>query len=77
MDYDFNVKGVLEINSPEGVMKITTSGLQEMILRISAINVLRREGKSVKAKIKGDKALEQLIQKISGDIEIISHKAIG
>jgi len=81
MDYDnynFNAKGVIEINSPEGVLKITTSGLKETLLRIEAINVLRRAGKNITSKIKGDKVLEELVQKIPNDkdIEIISHKLI-
>ena len=75
-EYDVNVKGIIEVNSPEGIMEITTSGLKETLLRIEATNVLRREGKSVASKIKGDKVLEELVQKISGDIEILSHKAI-
>ena len=75
-EYDFNVKGIIEVNSPEGIMEITTSGLKETLLRIEATNVLRRGGKSVATKIKGDKVLEELVQKISGDIEILSHKAI-
>ena len=75
-EYDVNVKGIIEVNSPEGIMEITTSGLKETLLRIEATNVLRRGGKSVASKIKGDKVLEELVQKISGDIEILSHKAI-
>jgi hypothetical protein len=75
-EYDFNVKGIIEVNSLEGIMEITTSGLKETLLRIEATNVLRRGGKSVASKIKGDKVLEELVQKISGDIEILSHKAI-
>lgn len=44
-EYDFNVKGIIEVNSLEGIMEITTSGLKETLLRIEATNVLRRGGK--------------------------------
>lgn len=73
-EYNFNVKGIIEVNSPEGVVKITTSGLKETLIRIQAVNVLRKAGKNVTSKIKGDKVLEELVQKISGDIEVLSHK---
>lgn len=75
-EYGFNVKGIIEVNSPEGIKKVETSGLKETLLRIEATNVLRREGENVVSKIKGDKVLEELVKKISGDIEILSHKAI-
>ena len=72
--YDFGVKGIIEVNSPEGIQIITTSGLKETLIRIEAVNVLRRGGKKVDSKIKGDKVLEELVQKISGDIEVLSFK---
>jgi hypothetical protein len=73
-DYDFGVKGIIKVNSPEGVVKITTSGLKETLMRIQAVNVLLKEGKSVKSKIKDDEVLKELIQKISGEIEVLSHE---
>ena len=75
-EYDFNVKGIIEVNSPEGILKITTSGLKETLIRIQAINVLRKAGKNITSKIKGDKVLEDLVQKIPGEIEVLSHKII-
>ena len=74
-EYDFNVKGIIKVDSPEGVLKITTSGLKETLIKIQAINILRRAGKNVTSKVKGDKVLEELIQKISGEIEVLSHEA--
>lgn len=71
-EYDFNVKGIIEVNSPEGILKITTSGLKETLIRIQAINVLRKAGKNITSKIKGDKVLEDLVQKIP----VLSHKII-
>ena len=75
-EYDFNVKGIIEVNSPEGILKITTSGLKETLIRIQAINVLRKAGRNITSKIKGDKVLEDLVQKIPGEIEVLSHKII-
>lgn len=74
-EYDFDVKGIIKVNSPEGVIKITTSGLKETLIRIQAVNVLRRAGKNATSKVKGDKVLEELIKKISGEIEVLSHEA--
>ncbi|MCT7620485.1 hypothetical protein [Aliarcobacter butzleri] len=75
-EYDFNVKGIIEVNSTEGILKITTSGLKETLIRIQATNVLRKAGKNITSKIKGDKVLEELVQKIPGEIEVLSHKII-
>lgn len=75
-EYDFNVKGIIEVNSTEGILKITTSGLKETLIRIQTTNVLRKAGKNITSKIKGDKVLEELVQKIPGEIEVLSHKII-
>lgn len=75
-EYDFNVKGIIEVNSPEGILRISTSGLKETLIKIQATNVLRNAGKNITSKIKGDKVLEELVQKIPGEIEILSHKVI-
>lgn len=74
-EYEFCVKGIIEVNTPEGVQVITTSGIKETLLRIDAVNTLRRAGRSVTSKVKDDKVLKELTEKISGDIEVISHKA--
>lgn len=74
-DYDFNVKGIIKVNSSEGVIEITTSGLKETLIRIQAVNLLRRAGKNVTSKVKGDKVLEELIKKNHGEIEVLSHEA--
>jgi hypothetical protein len=74
--YGFGVKGIIKVNSPEGVLKITTSGLKETLMRIEAINALRSLGKNVTSKVKDDEMMKELIQKISGEIEILSHEAI-
>jgi hypothetical protein len=76
--YDFKAKGIIEVNLPEGVLKITTSALKETLLRIEAINLLRKAGKNITPAIKGDKVFEELVQKIPDDkdIEILSHKLI-
>lgn len=76
-EYDIGVKGIIKVNSPEGVLKITTSGLKETLINIQAINVLRSLGKNVTSKVKGNNALEELTQKISGAIEVLSHEATG
>ncbi len=76
-EYDSDVKGIIKVNSPEGVLKITTSGLKETLIRIQTINVLRSLGKNVTSKVKGDSVLEELIQKISGEIEVLSHEVTG
>lgn len=75
-EYDFSVKGIIKVNSSVGVIEITTSGLKETLIRIQAINVLRRAGKNVTSKVKGDKVLEELIKKNHGEIEVLSHEAI-
>jgi len=79
MDYDeynFNIKGIIKVNSPEGVISITTPKLKEALYSIEAFNKLLELGKSTKSAVKGNGLLEPLTQKISGKIEIISHKAI-
>ena len=75
-EYDFNVKGIIKVNSPEGVIEIKTPQLKEGLLSIEAINRLLELGKSIKSRVKGNKLLEPLTQKISGKIEIISHEAV-
>ncbi len=74
-DYGVGVRGVIKVNSPEGVLKITTSELKETLMRIQAVNVLLREGQNVASHVNGDEALKELIQKISGEIEVLSHEA--
>lgn len=72
--YDDGVKGIIEVNSPEGVIKITTPELKETLQRIQAINILRKAKKNVSSLVKGEKALEALTQKILGEIEVLSHE---
>ena len=74
--YDYNQEGIIEISSPEGIIKITTPTLKETLLRIEAINILRKEKQSIKSYLKNDSLLEELIQKVpkDKDIEIIAHK---
>lgn len=74
--YDFNVKGIIEVNSPEGVISFETSDIKKRLYGIAAVNKLLELGKNVTKTVKGDSILEQLIQKIPGQIEIISAKAI-
>lgn len=73
-DYAFGVKGIIKVNSPEGVLKITTSGLKETLMRIQAVNVLIKEGQNITSHVKDDEVLKELIQKISGEIEVLSHE---
>ena len=75
-EYDFNIKGIIKVNSPEGVISITTPQLKEALYNIAAFNKLLELGKNTTSTIKGNKLLEPLTQKISGKIEIISHEAI-
>lgn len=75
-EYDFNVKGIIEVNSPEDVVSFETSDIKKILYRIAAVNKLLELGKNVAKTVKGDSILEQLIQKIPGQIEIISAKAI-
>jgi len=75
-EYDFNIKGIIKVDSPEGVISITTPQLKEALYNIAAFNKLLELGKSTKSTVKGNKLLEPLTQKISGKIEIISHEAI-
>ncbi|MFW0695677.1 hypothetical protein ACN09X_04715 [Aliarcobacter butzleri] len=77
MDYDkykFNVKGIIRINSPKGIITITTPRLKETLLQIEAINILRGLNKDVESTVKGNKSLEELVKIIDGHIEILSHK---
>lgn len=75
-EYDFNIKGIIKVNSPEGIISITTPQLKEGLYNIEAFNKLLELGKNTKSIVKGNKILEPLTQKISGKIEIISHEAI-
>jgi len=75
-EYDFNIKGIIKVNSPEGVISITIPKLKYALYNIEAFNKLLELGKNTKSTVKGNKLLEQLTQKISGKIEIISHEAI-
>lgn len=72
----FGVSGVIKVNSPKGVLKITTPDLKTTLLRIEAANVLLSKGKNVQAHIKDDKVLKELIQKVSGVIEIVSFETV-
>jgi len=73
--YAFGITGIIKVNSPEGIQKITTPDLKETLMIIDAINILRRKGQNVKKQIKDDRLLTELTQKIFGDIEVISHEA--
>jgi len=75
-EYDFNVKGIIEVNSPESVVSFEISDIKKRLYGIAAVNKLLELGKNVTKTVKGDPILEQLIQKIPGKIEIISAKAI-
>ncbi len=35
-EYEFCVKGTIEVSTPEGVQVITTSGIKETLIRIDA-----------------------------------------
>ena len=73
-ELEFNKSGVISINTPKGVAKITTSGLKEELLKIEAVNVLRKAGKNITSKIKDDEALKKLVELIDGDIEVLSYE---
>ena len=75
-EYNFNIKGIIKVNSPKGVMSITIPKLKEALYTIEAFNKLLELGENTKSTVKGNQLLEQLTQKISGRIEIISHEAI-
>lgn len=75
-EYDFNIKGIIKVNSPEGALSITTPQLKEGLYTIEAFNKILELGKNTKSTVKDNKLLEQLTQKISGKIEIISHEVI-
>ena len=45
-ELEFNKSGAISIKTPKGVAKITTSGLKEELLKIEAVNVLRKAGKN-------------------------------
>ena len=72
----FGVTGIIRVNSPDGVLKITTPDLKATLLRIEAVNILLSNGQNVKSRIKDDEVLKDLIQKISGVIEIVSFETV-
>ncbi|WP_193149890.1 hypothetical protein [Sulfurimonas sediminis] len=39
-EYDFNIKGIIKVDSPEGVISITTPQLKEALYNIAAFNKL-------------------------------------
>jgi len=51
-EYEFCVKGIIEVNTPEGVQVITTSGIKETLIRIDTVNELRRVGRNITSKVK-------------------------
>ena len=46
----------------------------EELLKIEAVNVLRKAGKNITSKIKDDEALKKLVELIDGDIEVLSYE---
>jgi len=72
----FNLEGIIQVNSPEGVLKITTSDLKTTLLRIDAVNILLGQGRCVKTHIEDDEVLKEIVTKVSGEIEIVSYKLI-
>lgn len=75
-EIEFGAKGIIKVNSPEGVLKITTSDLKTQLIRIEAVNTLLKAGKSVKSHVKDNEVLKELTTKISGEIEIVSFETI-